>query len=172
MATEDRGLLSAAELKRQLYAQMASAGALDSVKLQMRSKLLAHLQQREPSLLERRGAEAAAPAADAPWRRLANSLVAEYLAAGKFTFTLSVFKASAPRRDARRALRAAPVRLAQRGIHRLVDLVRVVKTRGDGQAGEGGEFILHHIQKTGRAVAVGTKAQVIGQHQQPARLRC
>ena len=53
-AAEPLQLMSVAELKRSLYGQLRSAGVMDTVKTQMRTRLLAQLQLRDPELLERR----------------------------------------------------------------------------------------------------------------------
>ncbi|KAG0557376.1 hypothetical protein KC19_11G124600 [Ceratodon purpureus] len=75
------------ELRRQLYASLRSTGVLDSMKGQLRARLLEHLRhhkedliqpkkkQRKPSLIE----------------RLLSSLFLDYLESNGFTFTVSVF---------------------------------------------------------------------------------
>ena len=53
-APDEAAVMSSAELKRQLYGQLRAAGVVDTVKTQMRTRLLAQLQLRDPELLERR----------------------------------------------------------------------------------------------------------------------
>lgn len=86
-------VLSANELKRQLYTHLRSAGVVDSVKTQMRTNLLAHLQRHDPEILERRALSGHPDGGDVTlWRRVANSLIVEYLASANYLFTLSVFQ--------------------------------------------------------------------------------
>lgn len=92
-AGRQSSVLSANELKRQLYTHLRSAGVVDSVKTQMRTNLLAQLQRQDPDILERRVTVGQADAGEVTlWRRVANSLIVEYLASANYVFTLSVFQ--------------------------------------------------------------------------------
>ncbi|KAK9829063.1 hypothetical protein WJX72_003703 [[Myrmecia] bisecta] len=79
--------LNVNDFKLQLYSQLKSSGVLSTLKTQLRSQVLNKLQTEHGAAI--------APAQQAQqnlWRRAMNSIVAEYLAASRYDYTLSVFQ--------------------------------------------------------------------------------
>ncbi|XP_024402475.1 uncharacterized protein [Physcomitrium patens] len=81
------GEFSKEELRRQLYTSLQSAGVLDSMKGQLRARLLEHLRHSNGVSIEPKKKQSKPSLTD----RLLSSLFLDYLESNRFTFTISMF---------------------------------------------------------------------------------